>query len=111
MLGQMQNNSAESANLSSGKKDEKSAMIDRWTYVFARLTFAHLARCAAAIFLLAAALMVRFFFDVAPLISAPLRNLHSSLFKASSFWLIEVARLSCSGVRSFILMIVSKIEG
>ena len=32
---------------------------------------------------------MRFFLDVAPLISALLRNLHSSLFRASSFWWIE----------------------
>jgi hypothetical protein len=37
-------------------------------YVYPRLRFAHLARCVAAIFLLAAALMVRFFPDLATLV-------------------------------------------
>jgi len=63
------------------------------------MRFAHLARCAAAIFLLAAALMVRFLVAVARLpLTEPSSSLRSSLVKVSSFSLIEAARLSCWAV-------------
>ena len=69
-------------------------------YALARRSFAHLARCAVAIFLLTAALIVRFFPDVAPLVVAPSRSLRSSSLRPSSFSLIDAACLSCWGVRS-----------
>jgi hypothetical protein len=72
----------------------------------ARRSFAHLAFCAAANFLLIAALIVRFFLDVARLVIAPSRSLRSSLFRPSSFFLIAAARLSCWGVSSVMFTIV-----
>ena len=71
------------------------------------LYFAHLARCAAAIFLLAAALIVRFPLDVAPFDDDSSSKLAEFSIQASSFSLIDAARLSCWGVRSVMFMIVS----
>ena len=71
------------------------------------LYFAHLARCAAAIFLLAAALIVRFPPNLAPFDDDSSSKLRSSLFRLSSFSLIDAARLSYWGVRSVMFMILS----
>jgi len=76
-----------------------------YTYV-ALLSFAHRARCVAAIFLLAAALIVRFFPDAAPLDDDPSTSLRSSLFRSLSFSLISAARRSCWGVRSVMFMML-----
>ena len=61
---------------------------------YPRLTLAHLALCATAIFLLAAALIVRFFPDSAPFDGDPSSRLRSSRFRVSSISLIDAARLS-----------------
>jgi hypothetical protein len=71
----------------------KTVRRDGLVFCYARLSLAHLARCAAAIFLLTAALMVRFFPDAALLDEDPSSRLRSSLFSLSSFSLIDAARL------------------
>jgi hypothetical protein len=62
-----------------------------------RLSFAQRARCAAAIFLFAARLIVRLFVELAQFVIEPSRS--TSLVRLSSFSLIDVARLSCCGLR------------
>ena len=75
--------------------------------LYFRLSLAQRARCVAAIFLLDAALIVRFWPDAAPFEGDPASRLRSCWFRASSFSLIDAARLSCWGVRSVMFMIVS----
>jgi hypothetical protein len=58
------------------------------------LSFAHLALCAAAIFLLAAALMVRVFFGATVDLPGPAKIPRSSLLRSSICSLIAAARLS-----------------
>jgi len=79
-----------------------------WVGPYPRLTFAHRAFCAAAIFLFTVALILRFLPEVAPSVTAPSRSLQSSLFGPSSFSLIAAARLSCWGVSS--VMFMSRVE-
>lgn len=71
---------------------------------FARLKFAHLALCVAAIFFVTTALIVRFFADAAPAFAGVSRTLRSSLFNASMRSLIAAARLNWLTVRSYASM-------
>jgi hypothetical protein len=57
--------------------------------------FAHFALCVAAIFFLTAALMTRFFLDVASFISGPSKMWRTSLLRTLICFLIDAARLSC----------------
>lgn len=88
--------------------DLLSAECIKINHVCDRLSFAQLARCAAAIFLFTTAVMVRFFSDIAPSVVMPLRSLRSALLRSSSFSLINVARFSFWGVRS--LMFISPLH-